>query len=61
MEFRNDSINFRQKNLVIKSLHYMERHKKINQYCGEYKKIWTELSFDEASDLVKILDKMPWR
>jgi len=57
----DDSITFRQKNLVIKSLRYMERHKKINQYCDESEKGWTELSFDEANTLIRILDKMPWQ
>lgn len=56
------SITFRQKNLVIKSLNYMERHKKIDQYCKEYgKNSWTALSFDEASNLIMMLDKMAWR
>ncbi len=56
------SITSRQKNLVIKSLNYMERHKKIDQYCKEYcKKSWTNLSFDEASNLIRMLDKMAWR
>jgi hypothetical protein len=58
----DSSITFRQKNLVIKSLNYMERHKKIDQYCKEYcKKSWTNLSFDEASNLIRMLDKMAWR
>jgi len=61
MAFTDYSMTFRQKNLVVKSLRYMERHKKISQYCGEYEKIWTELSFDEASNLIKMLDKMPWQ
>jgi hypothetical protein len=58
----DSSITSRQKNLVIKSLNYMERHKKIDQYCKEYcKKSWTNLSFDEASNLIRMLDKMAWR
>jgi hypothetical protein len=61
MEFMDTSMTFQQKNLVIKSLRYMERHKKINQYCDEYKKNWTELSFEEASNLIKMLDKMSWQ
>lgn len=61
MEFTDDSITFRQKNLVIKSLRYMERHKIINQYCDEYEKSWSELSYDEASNLIKMLDKMSWQ
>lgn len=61
MEFTDPQINFRQKSLVIKSLRYMERHKIINQYCGEFKKSWTELSFEEASNLIKLLDKMSWQ
>ncbi|PAV12041.1 hypothetical protein ASJ81_21080 [Methanosarcina spelaei] len=62
MEFIGSSITFKQKNLVIKSLNYMERHKKIDQYCKEYcKKNWTDLSFDEANNLIGILDKMAWR
>jgi hypothetical protein len=56
------SMTVRQKNLVIKSLMYTDRHKKISQYCNENeKKIWTELSFDEASNLTRMLDKMAWR
>jgi hypothetical protein len=39
----------------------MERHKKINQYCDEFGKSWTELSFDEANNLILMLDKMPWQ
>jgi hypothetical protein len=39
----------------------MERHKKINQYCDEFGKNWTELSFDEANNLIRMLDKMPWQ
>lgn len=54
-------MTFRQKNLVIKSLRYRERHIKISQYCDEYKKSWIELSFDEASNLIRLLDKMPWQ
>jgi len=61
MKFMDNSINFRQKNLVIKSLRYMERHKKISQYCNEFEKGWTELSFDEANNLIRMLDKMPWQ
>lgn len=61
MEFMDSSMTFRQKNLLIKSLRYMERHKKISQYCGDYEKSWTELSFDEASNLIRILDKMSWQ
>jgi hypothetical protein len=61
MELTDSTINFRQKNLVIKSLRYMERHKKISQYCDEYKKSWPELSYDEASNLIRILDKMSWQ
>jgi hypothetical protein len=61
MKLMDDSITFRQKNLVIKSLRYMERHKKISQYCDESGKGWTELSFDEANNLIQILDKMPWQ
>lgn len=61
MEFRDSSMTFRQKNLVIKSLRYMDRHSKISQYCDECGKCWTELSFDEANDLVRILDKMAWK
>jgi hypothetical protein len=56
------SMTVRQKNLVIKSLMYMDRHKKISQYCNENeKRKWTELSFDEASNLTRMLDKMAWR
>jgi hypothetical protein len=62
MEFIDSLITFKQKNLVIKSLNYMERHKKINQCCKEYcKKSWTDLSFDEANNLIRMLDKMAWR
>lgn len=61
MELMDSSINFRQKSILIKSLRYMERHKKISQYCDEYKKNWTELSFDEASNLIRMLDKMSWQ
>lgn len=61
MELMDNSITFRQKNLVIKSLRYMERHKKIKQYCTEFGKVWTELSFDEATNLIRMLDKMPWQ
>jgi hypothetical protein len=61
MEFTDSAITFRQKNIVIKSLRYMERHKKISQYCDEYKKSWTELSYDEASNLIRMLDKMSWQ
>jgi hypothetical protein len=39
----------------------MERHKKISQYCDEFGKNWTELSFDEATNLIRMLDKMPWQ
>ena len=54
MEFRDSSMTVRQKNLVVKSLRYMERHKKISQYCGENEKEgWPELSFDEASNLTR--------
>lgn len=61
MEFMDSSITFRQKNLVIKSLRYVDRHTKISQYCNECGKGWTEFSFEEASDLVKMLDKMAWK
>jgi hypothetical protein len=62
MEFTDFSITFKQKNLVIKSLNYAERHKKIDQCCKEYgKNSWTDLSFDEANNLIGILDKMAWR
>lgn len=61
MKLMDDSITFKQKNLVIKSLRYMERHKKISQYCDESGKDWTELSFDEANNLIRMLDKMPWQ
>ncbi|MCQ1536680.1 hypothetical protein FTO70_13585 [Methanosarcina sp. KYL-1] len=61
MEFMDSSMTFRQKNLVIKSLRYMDRHKKITQYCDECGKSWTDLSFDEANNLTKILDKMAWK
>lgn len=61
MEFTDPQINLRQKSIVIKSLRYMERHKKINQYCDEFKKSWTELSYEEASNLIKQLDKMSWQ
>lgn len=61
MEFKDSTITFRQKNLVIKSLRYKERHSKISQYCDEYKKSWPELSFDEASNLIRMLDKMSWQ
>jgi len=61
MEFMDSSMTFRQKTLVIKSLRYMDRHTKISQYCDECGKGWTELSFDEANDLTKILDKMAWK
>ena len=61
MEFTYSAMTFQQKNLLIKSLRYMERHKKISQYCSEYKKNWTDLSFEEASDLIKMLDKMSWQ
>jgi hypothetical protein len=60
MDLMDHSITFRQKNLVIKSLRYMERHKKISRYCNEFGKSWTELSFDEATNLIQMLDKMPW-
>jgi len=39
----------------------MDRHKKISQYCNECGKNWTELSFEEASYLTKMLDKMAWQ
>ncbi len=39
----------------------MDRHKKISQYCNECGKSWPELSFDEASNLTKMLDKMSWQ
>lgn len=61
MELTDALLTLRQKSILIKSLRYMERHKKINQYCDEYKKSWTELSYDEASNLIKILDKMSWQ
>ncbi|WP_440955464.1 hypothetical protein ACSAZK_00355 [Methanosarcina sp. Mfa9] len=61
MELMDSSMTVRQKNLVIKSLRYMDRHKKISQYCNECGKSWTELSFDEASNLTKMLDKMSWQ
>ncbi len=61
MEFMDSSMTFRQKNLVLKSLRYMDRHTKISQYCNECGKGWTELSFEEASDLARILDKMAWK
>lgn len=61
MEFKDSSMTIRQKNLVVKSLRYLERHKKISQYCGEYEKNWPELSFDEASNLIRMLDKMSWQ
>jgi hypothetical protein len=61
MKLMDNSINFRQKNLVIKSLRYLGRHKKISQYCDEFGKGWTELSFDEANNLIRMLDKMPWQ
>ena len=61
MELMDSSITLRQKSILIKSLRHMERHKKISQYCDEYKKSWTELSFDEASNLIRILDKMSWQ
>ncbi len=61
MEFMGPSMTVRQKNLVVKSLRYMGRHKKISQYCGECGKNWTELSFEEASNLTKMLDKMGWQ
>jgi hypothetical protein len=62
MGFTDFSITFRQKNLVIKSLNYAERHKKIDQCFKEYgKNSWTDLSFDEANNLIGILDKMAWR
>ena len=61
MELMDSAITFRQKNLVIKSLRYKERHSKISQYCDEYKKSWPDLSFDEASNLIRILDKMSWQ
>lgn len=61
MEFMDSSMTFRQKNLVIKSLRYMDRHTKISQYCGKCGKSWTELSFEEASDLTKMLDRMAWK
>lgn len=61
MEFMDSSMTVRQKNLVVKSLRYMSRHKKINQYCDECGKNWNELSFDEANNLIKMLDKMAWQ
>jgi hypothetical protein len=62
MEFIDSSITFKQKNIVIKSLNYMERRKKIDQCCKEYgKNSWTDLSFGEANNLIKMLDKMAWR
>ncbi len=61
MEFVDSSMTVRQKNLVVKSLRYMSRHKKISQYCGECGKNWNELSFDEANNLIKMLDKMAWQ
>lgn len=61
MEFMGSSMTDRQKNLVIKSLRYMDRHKKISQYCNECGKTWTELSFEEANNLTRMLDKMAWR
>jgi hypothetical protein len=61
MKLMDNSITFSQKNLVIKSLRYMERHNKISRYCDEFGKNWTEFSFDEATNLIRMLDKMPWR
>lgn len=61
MEFIGSSMTVRQKNLVVKSLRYMDRHKKISQYCNECGKTWNELSFNEASNLIKMLDKMTWQ
>ncbi|HII02041.1 TPA: hypothetical protein HA351_10475 [Methanosarcinaceae archaeon] len=61
MELMDSSMTVRQKNLFIKSLRYMDRHKKISQYCAECGKSWPELSFDEASNLTKMLDKMSWQ
>jgi hypothetical protein len=61
MELMDNSITFRQKNLIIKSLQYTKRHKKICQYCDESGKGWAELSFDEANNLIRILDTMPWQ
>lgn len=61
MELTDASLTLRQKSILIKSLRYMERHKKISQYCNEYEKSWTELSYDEASNLIKLLDKMSWQ
>ncbi len=61
MELTDASITFRQKSILIKSLRYMERHKKITQYCNEYEKNWTALSYDEASNLIRMLDKMSWQ
>ena len=61
MELMDSSMTNRQKNLVVKSLRYMDRHKKISQYCNECGKNWTELSFEEASYLTKMLDKMAWQ
>lgn len=61
MELMGSTITFRQKNLVIKSLRYKERHSKISQYCDGFKKSWPELSYDEASNLIRILDKMSWQ
>ena len=62
MKFMDSSITSRQKDLLIKSLNYMERHKKIDQYCKEYyKNSWTDLSFDEVNNLIRMLNKMAWR
>lgn len=61
MKFMDSSMTLRQKNLVINSLRYMNRRKKISQYCDENEKMWTELSFEEANNLTRMLDKMAWR
>lgn len=53
-------MTFRQKDVIIKSLRSSGRRKLINDYCDKLSKSWTDLSIEEASDLIEKLVKMSW-
>lgn len=63
--FKNEEkfelLTFRQADVIRKSLPYSMRRKAINEYCGNLKKSWLELSKDEAIILIEQLVKMSWQ
>ncbi|WP_177188094.1 hypothetical protein [Methanolobus profundi] len=53
-----EKMTFRQENYIRKSLMFAKKRECIHEYCRELEIPWTDLSKDNASELISKLSKI---